>query len=73
MESNCHSGYCERCETRKIIKTSHHCSICYQQFCEDCYYKEVYEDDLCKRCFHYMENIVYKHNYTPINLLNKNI
>ncbi len=48
-------GYCNRCETHTTIKSDHHCSVCYQAFCEDCYYEEIYGDDLCNSCFYDME------------------
>jgi hypothetical protein len=47
--------YCVGCETKCIINPKHHCTICYKRYCEDCYYDEIYEDDMCNECFNDME------------------
>ena len=51
-------GYCDRCEVHTTIRKEHICSVCYQSFCEKCYYDEVYGDDLCNSCFYDMERSV---------------
>jgi hypothetical protein len=44
-------GYCNLCEKQKMICKQHHCSVCYELYCEDCYYETIYEnDELCKKC-----------------------
>jgi hypothetical protein len=47
--------YCVGCEKKCIINPKHHCTICYKRYCEDCYYDEIYEDDMCNECFNDME------------------
>jgi hypothetical protein len=54
---NHQNGYCERCERSCMIYTSHHCTICYKDYCEDCYFDEVYENDMCENCFLDMERL----------------
>lgn len=55
MQAESSPGYCDQCEIHTTIKRLHHCSVCYQGFCEKCYYDIVYDDDLCERCFRDME------------------
>lgn len=43
-------GYCNLCEKQKMICRDHHCTICYELYCEDCYYEKIYENDLCQKC-----------------------
>jgi hypothetical protein len=44
-------GYCNLCEKQKQICREHHCSVCYELYCENCYYETIYENDnLCKKC-----------------------
>jgi hypothetical protein len=48
-------GYCDGCEYHTNIKHDHYCKICYKSYCEDCYFEQVYEDDMCNSCFDDME------------------
>jgi|688.fasta_scaffold00208_59 signal recognition particle GTPase len=43
-------GYCNLCEKQKMICRDHHCTICYELYCENCYYEKIYENDLCQKC-----------------------
>ena len=48
-------GYCNDCEYHTNIKNDHYCKICYKSYCEDCYFEQIYEDDMCNSCFDDME------------------
>jgi len=43
-------GYCNLCEKQKMICPQHHCTVCYELYCEDCYYETIYENDFCQKC-----------------------
>jgi hypothetical protein len=50
-------GYCENCEQRAIIHNDYHCSICYTDFCETCFFEQVYTEDMCYSCFDAFEKL----------------
>ena len=47
-------GYCNRCETQCELEKDHYCHVCYKSYCENCYFEEIYGDDLCDNCFNDM-------------------
>lgn len=49
-------GYCTFCEKQNIVYKEHHCSVCYEQYCEKCYYENVYENDICPKCMGDIQN-----------------
>lgn len=49
-------GYCNFCEKQSIVYQDHHCSVCYEQYCEKCYYENLYENDMCKKCMDDLQN-----------------
>lgn len=52
-------GYCNLCEKQKMISQDHHCTICYELYCEDCYYETIYENELCQKCTDDYKNTEY--------------
>ncbi len=49
-------SYCNLCEKQKMSCPQHHCTVCYELYCEDCYYETIYENDFCQKCIESAED-----------------
>lgn len=50
--------YCENCEQRKNTNGFKYCcSICYKNYCEGCFFSEIYGNEMCEQCLECIHNI----------------